>query len=200
MYLKRSRSRAGAPADRNARQPRRLGRITGFAGALVSAVIVLSAVPGAAQAATASAPSASLAFAAARVSSGTRPVLTFITSDIPAGSVVYVQMTAGTGHSWQDVGRIRLGSGAVRLPADPAGRYEYRILVTQGGASIATSAPASLAVSGTPRTAASGSGCTACDIASYAIPWLAPIVAPVIENVVEQLGSALLAFLALAFG
>jgi hypothetical protein len=178
-------------AGRGDGEPRRRGRIAAFAGAFASAVIAFSAVCGAAQAATAGGPSASLAFASARVSSRTRPVLNFKASGVPAGSVIYLQESAGTGTSWQFVGRIRADSGAVRLPADPAGRYEYRILVARGDVTLVTSAPASLTVTATPKPASSSNG-----VANEVLPWLAPVAV----SVGQQIGSALVALLALIFG
>jgi hypothetical protein len=194
-------SRADAPANRSGQRPRRPSWITGFAAVLASAVITLSAVPAAARAATATGPSASLAFTAARVTAGTRPVLRFSTSDIPAGSVIYLETAAGAGHSWRFVGRIKADSGAVRLPADPAGRYEYRILVAQGDTTVTTSAPASLTVT-TATTAATVAGrtCAACEAVKDLVPWLAPIVAPAIASFAQQVGSAVFGLLALLFG
>jgi hypothetical protein len=201
MYSIKSRPGAGVLAGRNGRPWRRAGRITRFAGALAMAVIALSAGVGVAQAATAGGPRASLAFAPARVSAGSRPVLRFAASDVPAGSVIYLEAAAGVGQSWQFVGRIRARSGAVRLPADPVGRYEYRLLVTHGDTVIVTSGPASLTVtSATPPASGTGSGCVACQAANDVIPWLTPIVAPVVASVAQQVGSAFLAFLAFIFG
>lgn len=201
MYRKSLRSGAGAPVGRNGRRPRRPSWITGFAAVLASAVIALSAAPAAAQAATAAGPSASLAFTAARVTAGTRPVLKFSTSDIPAGSVIYLEMAPGAGHSWQFVGRIRADSGAVRLPADPVGRYEYRILAAQGDTMVTTSAPASLTVTtATTVATAADSSCAVCQAAKDLVPWLAPIVAPAIASFAQQVGSAILGLLALLFG
>jgi hypothetical protein len=193
-------SGAGAHVGRNGWQPSRYRRITGFAAVLVSSVIALSAVSAAAQAATAAGPGASLAFSTPRVSAGTRPVMKFTTSDIPAMSVIYLQMEAGSGRSWQFVGRIKAHSGTVRLPADPAGHYEYRILVAQGDATVTTSAPTRLAVTTATTATASGSSCTACQAAKALVPWLAPIVAPAIADFVQQVGSAVIGLLALVFG
>jgi hypothetical protein len=176
---------------RRDRERGRRGRVAAFAGALASAVIAFSAVSVAAQAATAGGPSASLAFASARVSAGTRPVLHFKASDVPAGAVIYLQESAGAGASWQFVGRIRADSGAVRLPADPAGRHEYRILVARGDVAVVTSAPASLTVTAAPKATASSNGIT-----NEVLPWLAPIAV----SVGQQIGSGLLALLALLFG
>jgi hypothetical protein len=197
MYIKRSRSAAG----RNGWRRRQLGRITGLAGLLlVSAVIAASTGLSVAQAQAAAGPNASVAFAAARVSAGTRPVLKFTASDVPAGSVIYVDMAAGAGRSWQFIGRIKADSGSVRLPADPVGRYQYRILVARGDSAIVTSAPASLTVTAKPGRTANTSICEACGVANDVLPWLAPIVAPVIISVGQQIGSALVALLALIFG
>ncbi len=177
-----------------------LGRIAGFISVLVSAGIMLFAVPGTAQAATAPGPSASLTFAAARVSSGTRPLVTFIAADIPAGSVIYLQQVSGTGNGWQNVGRTTADAGTVQLPADPPGLYQYRILVARGGVTIITSAPASLTVTGTPRQAGNASGCSSCKVASSVLPWLVPIVEPVIVSVAQQIGSVVLTLLGMLFG
>ncbi len=172
---------------------------------IAAAVVALSAGAGAAHAATAGGPSASLTFAAAQVNAGTRPVLRFAAPDAPAGSVLYLEEANGSGQSWRLVGRIKAESGAVRLPSDPAGHYEYRILVVQGDTVVDTSAPASLTVrAATPEASATGSTCTACQIVKDALPWLAPIVvpivAPVIASVAQGAGQAILGFLALIFG
>jgi hypothetical protein len=194
------RSGAGAAASSDQRRPHRIGRLAAFAGIPVSAMIALAAVPAVAQAATASGPSASAVFAAPRVSSGSKPVLKFTTSDVSAGSVIYLEVEAAGNHSWQFVGRIRARSGAVQLPADPAGHYEYRLLVADGNTAIATSRPASLTVTApTAQPVTQGSSCTACRIVNDVVPWLAPFVMPIIASAAQQVGSAILGWLALLF-
>ncbi|MGD0244325.1 MAG: hypothetical protein ABSB59_28935 [Streptosporangiaceae bacterium] len=165
----------------------------------MAAGAILLAAPGRAQAAG---PSASLDVATASISAGTKPVVTYITADLPAGSTIYLQRSSGSGGSWQSVGRMAAGSGTVRAPADAAGQYQYRILVTRGSATVITSPPSGLTVTGPAGTsaAASGGGCSSCKVAEAVLPWLAPIIAPVLESVAQQIGSVLLALLGAAFG
>jgi hypothetical protein len=172
-------------------------RIAGVVCALVIAGPAMFAVSGTAQAATAAGPSASLAFASASVSAGTQPVITYLTSDSPAGSAIYLQQATGSGQGCHDVGRIQADSGTVKAPADPAGSYEYRIVIAQGNTAVATSAPSTLTVTG---SSASAGSCTVCKVAKAALPWLAPVAAPVISGVLEQVGQAILDFLGFLFG
>jgi hypothetical protein len=159
---------------------------------------MLLAAPGTAQAAG---PSASLNVATASISTGTKPVVTYITADLPAGATIYLQRAADPGGSWQSVGRMAARSGTVRAPADPAGQYQYRILVTRGSATVITSSASDLTVTGPSGTSAeTGGGCSACKVAEAVLPWLAPIVAPVIASVAQQIGSIILALLGAAFG
>lgn len=162
---------------------------------------MLLAVPGTAQAATTPAPTASLTIATASISSGTKPVVTFISADLPAGSTIYLQRAAAAGGSWQSVGRMTAASGTVRAPADPAGQFQYRILVAQGSTTVTTSAPSDLTVTGPSEVAASASaGCSSCKVAETLLPWLAPVVEPAIVAIAQQVGSAILAFLGAIFG
>jgi hypothetical protein len=186
----------------NNRRSSRLGGIAGFIGVLVAAGTILLAVPGNAQAATSAEPSASFSFATASISSGTKPVMTYITADLPAGSTIYLQRAAGTGGAWQSVGRMTADSGTVRAPADPAGQYRYRILVTQGSTTVTTSTVGDLTVTAASGAAAASgdTGCSSCKVAETVLPWLLPIVEPVIVSVVQQVGSAVLAFLGALLG
>ncbi len=171
----------------------------GLIGALALAAVVALAAPGTAHAATGAGPSASLAFAAGSVSSGTQPAVTFVTADLPTGSDIYLQRESGTGQ-WQSIGRTSAEAGTVRLPAEPAAQYWYRILVARGGATIVTSAPAGLTVTGAQGTAPSSSGCSSCDAAGAVLPWLVPIIEPVIAPLIQQAGSALLSILGALLG
>jgi hypothetical protein len=205
------RTTAGLHRRRPGKRPSRRGGLAGFLGVLTVAVTVLLAAPAAAQAATTSGPSASLSLAAASISAGTRPLVTFITTDVPAGSVIYLQRAIGSSGKWQNVGRLTAYSGTVRAPADPAGSFRYRILIADGGSTQATSTASDLSVTGAPgqtgtsgtsgQTGASGdAGCTSCAFTAVAVPLLAPIVEPVIQSVVLQIGSVVLAILGALFG
>lgn len=166
-----------------------------FAMAFGTAGIVLFALAGVAQAAPDGGPNAVMGLGSARVGAGIPPVLTYMTTGVPAGSVLYLQRAPGDGQAWQDVGRMAAGSGTVRAPADPAGRWRYRIAVTRGGVTVATSAASTLTVT----RAATGNACTTCAIKA-ALPWLAPVIAPVIEYVIQQVGPAALAYLGSLLG
>jgi hypothetical protein len=201
-------SGADARHGPNHGRPSRLGRTVGFLAILATVGTVLLAAPGTAQAATTPGPSASLTLAASSISAGTKPVVTFITANVPAGAVSYLQRAAGSNGQWQNVGRLGVDSGTVRAPADAAGSYQYRILIAQGSTTVATSAASDLTVTGTSGGPADsgpsgepGSGsCSSCQVAATVVPLLAPIVEPVIESVVQQIGSWVLAVLGAVFG
>jgi hypothetical protein len=162
--------------------------------------VALAAASGSARAATIDHPSATMTFASPSVAAGTSPVLTFLTAGTPTGSVVYLERTAAAGQAWQPVARVSAASGTVRAPADPAGTWEYRILVTDGGREVAASAPEALTVTGTASGSGSGGGCSACDVAKDVLPWLTPFVEPVISYIAQQAGPVILAFLGSIFG
>lgn len=210
MYDTTIEVKSGADARHvpNHGRPSRLGRTVGFLAIFATAGTLLVAAPGTAQAATTSGPSASLTLAASSISAGTKPVVTFITANVPAGAVIYLQRAAGSSGKWQNVGRLAVDSATVRAPADAAGSYQYRILIAQGSTTVATSAASDLTVTGTSGGPADsgpsgepGSGsCSSCQVAATVVPLLAPIVEPVIESVVQQIGSWVLAVLGAIFG
>jgi hypothetical protein len=171
--------------------------LAAVASVLLAMCVALTAASGSARAATMDRPSATMAFALSSVAAGSSPVLTFLTTGTPAGSVVYLERTSGASQAWQPVARVNATSGTVRAPADPAGTWEYRILVTDGAKVVDVSAPKALTVTGSAST---GGSCSACDVAKAVLPWLAPFVGPVISYVVGQAGPAILAFLASIFG
>jgi hypothetical protein len=194
-----------ACGGQDGRRPSWRVRVLGLACGLLAASTALIAASGAAQAAT---PSTSLSMASASITAGTQPVITYITSGIPAAATIYLQRASGSGLRWQDIGRIRAASGSVAAPADPAGRWSYRILVMQGNKTIVASAPETLTVTGsggqtaTSSGTSSGAGCTVCRLAKDALPWLKPIVASVVAPVVasvaggaiQAIGQAILDF------
>jgi hypothetical protein len=174
--------------------------LAALASVPLATCVALGAASGSAQAATMDRPSAAMTFASPRVAAGTSPVLTFLTTGTPAASVIYLERTSGTGQAWQPVARVSATSGTVRAPADPAGTWEYRILVTDGGKVVAASAPEALTVTGTASGSGSGGDCSACDVAKTAVQWLKPFVVPVLAYVVQQEGPAILAALGWIFG
>ena len=192
---------SGFRANRVRRRPSSRSCLRVFVSGLPAAGLALFAASSTAEAAT---PSASLSIAPVSVSAGTQPVITYITSGIPAKASIYLQLASGSGQQWHYVGRVHADSGSVKAPADPAGKWRYRILVAQGDMTVATSAPITITVTASGGQAANssaaskGAGCTACTIAKAALPWLEPIVAPVvgpvIGSVIQTVGQALLDF------
>jgi hypothetical protein len=196
----RTRGLVPEPGDHQNRRriswPGRPGTFMSALAALAAAAVLTLTASGAAQAATAARPSASLSLAAASIHSGTGPELTYMTADLPAGSVIYLQRGASTGQAWQNVGRLTAAAGTVRAPADAAGHYAYRILVSQAGRAVAISNRGNLTVTGTQASA----GCAACKALKSAIPWLAPLVEPIIQNVIQQAGQIVLGLIGALFG
>jgi hypothetical protein len=184
-------AQAGIRTGRARRRPSRSGRLRVSVCGLLAAGVALFAASGPAQAAG---PSASLAITPASISAGTQPVVTYITAGIPTGAAIYLQLASGANPQWQDVGRIRSGSGSVKAPADPAGQWRYRILVAEGSTTLATSAASTLTVTGSSNPTSKPAGCTACKIAKAALPWLEPIAAPVIVSAIQTVGQAILDF------
>jgi hypothetical protein len=143
---------------------------------------------GAAGAAQAAAPSATLSFSPATISAGTQPDMTFIGSDVPSGATLYLQESADGGQQWKTVDRTDRTQGSSNLAALSEGVYQFRIVIVNGNTALAASEPATLTVTGpggatptpvpvvTPAAAAtapppapSGTG----------VPWLDSIVEPV---------------------
>jgi hypothetical protein len=149
-----------------------------------------TALSGVAQAAPMAHTTATMAFASTSVEASVSPVLTYLTTNTPPGSVIYLERAAGRSQAWQPVARMSAADGTVRAPADPAGQYSYRLLVTDGRQVVATSATESLTVSAKP-----GGGCGVCAVAKGALPWLTPIVTPIISYVVQAVAPAVWAWI-----
>jgi hypothetical protein len=149
-----------------------------------------TALSGVAQAAPMAHTTATMAFASTSVEAGVSPVLTYLTTNTPPGSVIYLERAAGRSQAWQPVARMSAADGTVRAPADPAGQYSDRLLVTDGRQVVATSATESLTVSAKP-----GGGCGVCAVAKGALPWLTPIVTPIISYVVQAVAPAVWAWI-----
>jgi hypothetical protein len=186
-----------APIEGNrrpSRPPFTIGCRAAVAAAVTIAVVAPLALTGTAQAAVGG-PSATLALASATIAAGAQPVVTFLASDVPTGSVIYLQRASGNNQAWQNVGLMTADSATVRAPADQAGDYRYRILVADGGAAVAASPAVALSVTGPPGSA----GCAACADAKKALPWLVPFVEPLIEDVAQQAWEYVVGILASIF-
>src|ERR1700733_12792335 len=91
-----------APIESNrrpSRPPFSIGCRAAVAAAVTVAVVAPLALTGTAQAAVGG-PSASLALTSATIGPGTQPVVTYLVSDVPAGSVIYLQRASGTDQAW----------------------------------------------------------------------------------------------------
>jgi hypothetical protein len=161
-----------------------------LAACLAIAALTGTALSGVAQAAPMARTTVTMAFASTSVEAGVSPVLTYLTTDTPPGSAIYLERAAGNSQAWQPVARMSAADGTVRAPADSAGQYSYRLLVTDGRQVVATSATESLTV--TPKP---GGGCGACAVAKEALPWLAPIITPIISYVVQAVAPSVWAWL-----
>jgi hypothetical protein len=122
-----------------------------------------------------------MALASSRVTAGTNPILTFVTSGAPKGSVIYLEWASGPGRSWHSVGQVKAANRAVRAPADPAGRYQYRIVITRDGRVLAASAPESLTV-----TVRSGD-CSVCSVAKDAYHIAEQVIPGILAIIITDL-------------
>jgi hypothetical protein len=145
-------------------------------------------------AADADAPGVTLSLASSSITTGTSPVLTFEASGTPSGSAIYLYASSDGGQDWQPIGTLSGTDGTVQAPAEPAGDYQYQLVVMAGGTEVATSTPATLTV--TSSSGNSGSNCSACTV----IQDIAPVLAPVLEPVLAGIGDDIWAVLAAAFG
>ena len=155
------------------------GRLAVIGGSLALSVAILgAAIPAEAAPAVlaASRPSVSLEFAAATVASGSGPVVTYVGTALPSGTVLYLQRGSSSGTGWQDVARSANYSGTAKIPADPAGRWDYRMLAVDHGAVIAVSPDILLTVTGKP-----GSCGGLCAVSHDVLPWLKSIEEPVLD-------------------
>ncbi len=120
---------------------RKLGLFTATFGIVALACISASA----AQASVATTrPSATFHFKAVRVDQGTKPVVIYSTSHLPAKSVSYLQRQFGSAHVWENVEKLKAASGTVTAPGVEMGKYVYRLRVMQGSKVVVTSAARTL--------------------------------------------------------
>jgi hypothetical protein len=173
---------------------RRALAMAGGAFVAVAAVGLSTAVP--AHASTG--PTAELSFAQTTVSAGARPQMTFISSDVPAGAILYLEESADGGQHWKTVSKTTATQGTANLQALPEGVYEFEIVIADNNnTALGASAPATLTVTGpggvqptpppappsppapapSPAAAPSGSG----------ISWLQMIVEPIWGAIVGKI-------------
>jgi hypothetical protein len=179
---------AGASQGR----PRRPVRAAlGCALVTATAVTVIGA-SGVAGAATT--PAAQLSFSPATIAAHSHPDMTFMSQNVPSGSLLYLQESSDGGRQWRTVGKTAHTQGTANLAALSEGVFEFRITIADNGTELATSAPATLTVTGpggatpapvpqapaaptTPSPAPSGSG----------IPWLDTIAKPIWDSIIATI-------------
>jgi len=107
---------------------------------LVGLLALAFAVMPAASAATARPrPSASFSFRHDKVSTRTKPVLSYVTSNLPAGVRIYLQRQFGSAHAWKNVEQLKARRGTATAPAVALGEYGYRLHVMAGHRVVVTS-------------------------------------------------------------
>jgi hypothetical protein len=109
---------------------------------------------------------------------GTQPAVTFIGTGLPPGATLYLERGSAAGTGWRDVARSAAPSGTSKIPAAPAGRYEYRMVAIDRGKVIAASPDAALTVTG-KRGACTG----LCAVGHAVLPWLKPFEQPVADAI-----------------
>jgi hypothetical protein len=176
-----------------ARGRQRRQALGALGGGLVTATVIAVSMPGIARAATP--PGAQLSFSPATIRGGTQPNMTFISQNVPAGSLLYLQESSDGGRQWKTVDKTTNTQGTANIAVLPAGEYEFRVAVTGNGSTLGVSAPAPLTVTGpggtahTAPTAAPAQSPAATAVPPPApsgsgIPWLDIIVKPFWEAVV----------------
>lgn len=167
---------------------------TALGCALVAVTAVVITTPGIAGAATA--PSAQLSFSPGMISAGSRPEMTFMSQNVPSGSLLYLQESSDGGRQWKTVDKTTDTQGTANIAALPEGAYEFRIVITDNGITLVASAPATLMVTGpggampTPASAAAPTQAAAAQSRARSgsgIPWLDIIVKPVWDAIIAAI-------------
>lgn len=114
----------------------------------VAAVAALAALsfPLAAQAAPASVPSAQLSLAASSIKQGGTIRLFYSTSNVPRGSAVRLEGRLADGTTWKLLPGQLAKSGLITEPGSPAGKFQFKLVVTDAGRRIAVSRVVTLTV------------------------------------------------------
>ena len=143
--------------------------------ALVTAIVV-TVISASSVANAATAPTAQLSFSPATISAGSKPDMTFMSQNVPSGSLLYLQESSDGGRQWRTVGKTADTQGMAKIAALSKGEYELRITITDKGTELAMSAPATLTVTGPGRAMPAPSG--------LHIPWLDIVVKPVWDAII----------------
>ncbi len=165
-------------------------------GTLAAAAVIGTLAAGSAQAAPA--PTAQLSFDPATISAGTQPQLTFMSQNVPSGTLLYLQESADGGQQWKTIGKTTSTQATANIAALSEGDYEFRILITENNTVLAASAPASLTVTGfggavpTPAPTPAGVPQTGNTPAPSAVPSPAPSSSgvPWLDKVVKTVWKA----------
>lgn len=116
-----------------------MGQIWSRFAAPAIVVAVLTGVTAPALAAASAKPSATFSFTQRRVNQKAPLHINYSTAHLPAGSSVYLQRQASTGHVWKNVKRLRAGSGTASADGVPMGLWGYRIRVVSHRSTVVTS-------------------------------------------------------------
>ena len=109
--------------------------------AIAASVTVLAAglAISSASAAAAAAPTVSFSFSQQTVDSGAGAELTYSSSNLPAGSGIFLQLAYGTPTQWHFAEPLSGTAGTVTLPGLPVGLYDFRVVAEQGITIVAIS-------------------------------------------------------------
>jgi hypothetical protein len=132
-----------------------------FRAALAASTLVLATGLGVstASAATVPAPGVSFSFAQQTVDSGAQPKLTYSSSDLPAGSRIFLEVAYGTPTQWDFLETLKGSAGTTTLQSLPTDLYDFRLVAEQGITQVAVSPVKYLSV-----VQPSSSNCGACAI------------------------------------
>ncbi len=95
-----------------------------WGGTLIAATAICLSVTGTAHAAAA--PTANLSFSSATISAGTQPQMTFLSSNVPSGSVLYLEESADGGRQWKTVDKTTDTQGTSLLGALSGGHLRVQ--------------------------------------------------------------------------
>lgn len=157
-------------------------RVTLGCAAVATAGVAVAGLSGVASAATG--PTAELSFAPAQISAGAQPDMTFLSQDVPSGSILYLQKSADGGQQWTTVGKTTSTQGTANVAALSQGVYEFRLVIVDNGTKLGVSAPATLTVTAPGGVPAAPAPTATAAPSGSGIPWLTMIVKPLWEGIV----------------
>lgn len=86
-------------------------------------------------------PAASLGIPTQQVNAGTPFTITFSSTRLPSGTVLYLQKQVGTAHVWQVASKLRGTAGTATVSGALMGVHKYRLAALQRNRVVAVSAP-----------------------------------------------------------